>query len=367
MAQNSIWTINICKIKKIPIRIHITFFLFLVWVAFEESVAGGTPIIEVLFVITLFGCVLLHELGHALTAKHFGVRTRDIILYPFGGIAALLEEPKPKAELFITAAGPLVNVVIALMLLPWAPSSTEIIDYHSISFAGRIFFANVMLAIFNLIPAFPMDGGRILRAALMLWRFPNATRIAARLSQGLSLALAAFALYIGNPILVFVATIVFVHAMQEYMRDRARNTAMGFRVRDAMADAQHLQVLQHGMTISQAADVALKSVQTNFPVMLGNAVIGLIDRQTLLQATATEPEEAYLSSIMSRDFSSVAPDESLSSISEKLATSPFEALMVLDDGRLAGMLLKEKLLEFLIVRGLRDRARRTARLMDEEF
>ena len=365
MSGNSVWSIKVCNIKGIPIKIHLTFFLLLVWVALDEQQAGGDPLTEVLFVTTLFACIVLHELGHALVAGYFGIRSRDIILYPFGGVASIMGEPGPKAEFFITIAGPLVNIIIALSLLPFIEIPAELSQVVHLSFATRVFIANVILVLFNFLPAFPMDGGRIFRAILALLRVKSATFIAARVSQVLSLGLAALALYTGNPILIIIAFLVFTNAVQEYTRQRAKKAALGFLVKDVMTEASKLQVLHHGMSISQSLDIALRSMQPSFPVMLGESVLGVLDKQTLLEA-ATNEEDGYISGIMSREFVALRPDDEVAAVVEKLQSAPNDTWLVLDqNGRLLGMLLKEKLLEFLLVHGLREKIKTEAQYGDE--
>ncbi len=251
-SNRSALSLNLCNISGIPVRVHLSFFLLLAWVAFEESQAHGRPLQEVVFVLAVFACVLLHELGHALVAQQFRIQTRDIVLYPFGGIAALMGEAKPFAELLIALAGPLVNVLIALVLAFFIDFSSAETLLSNPSALTRIFIANVVLVIFNMIPALPMDGGRVLRSTLALLKVPRATLISTRISQILSVLMGLFAIYTGNPILVIIAVVVFTNAVQEHVQHRARAVAQGFVVRDVMTDAAQLVIFQHGQTVNDA-------------------------------------------------------------------------------------------------------------------
>lgn len=351
-SKDSTLSLNLCNISGIPIRIHLSFFLLLGWVAFEEFQRSGQPIQEVLFIVAIFACVLLHELGHALMAKRYNIKTRDIVLYPFGGIAALMGQAKPFPELLIAVAGPLVNVVIAAALYFILDFSTVEEMLVNPGILTRIFIANVFLVVFNMIPAFPMDGGRILRATLQLLKIPHATKISSRLSQILSILMGLAALYSGNILLLIIAVVVFMNAVQEHAHDRAQVLAEGFSVRNVMIDAEHLIVFHHGMTISQALAEGIKSHQPYFPVLLGSSVLGIVNRSDLIDA-ATMDEESYVSGLMDRELAVIGPHEPLPKLLELFETRGGNAVIIMEGDRFAGMVTKEKLLEFLLVNGLR--------------
>lgn len=339
---------NLCTVRGIPVRVHVTFFLLLIWVALQaEGSDQLAPFREALFVLALFACVLLHELGHALTAKQFGVKTRDIMLYPFGGVASILGNPSPKAELFITAAGPLVNVAIAGLLYVLS----SVITLHP--FFSQLLVANVVLAVFNLIPAYPMDGGRILRATLLLLKVKGATMIAAKLSQALSVLIGLAGLYFGNALLVIIAILVFTNAMQELVRSQARVVAKDHTVRDVMADLAHIETFSHGLTVSQALRTALRSFQTVFPVVHAGQVLGVVDRSQLIQMGASEGTEDYISSIMARDFRIVSPQEPVENLMRMIEENDVRSFLVMEEGRLVGLVLKDQLIEYLLVNELR--------------
>lgn len=366
MALNrSVWSLHIVAVKGIPIRIHFTFFFLLIWIGLEEYLAGSAPFKEMLFVLSIFFCVLLHELGHAIVARQFRIRTRDIVLYPIGGIASLLDEPKAKAELFIAMAGPLVNLMIALLLAFFIEFEGTTV-YLRDEYIARIYIGNLALAIFNLIPAFPLDGGRILRAALALLSVKRATLVAARISQILSMLMGIFALYIGHPILIVISALVFVTAVEEHLREKTKAAAAGYSVKDIMTEISRVECFTHGTTVSRALQISLRSLQNVFPVLHENIVIGVVDKESLLQHGALDEEESYVSNIMSRDFLTVPPDEELTKAFEKFQLSGLAALLVVQDEKLVGLVYKEKLSEYLLVHGVRAHIRLNRDLYHDE-
>ena len=211
-------------------RIHLTFLLFLVWIWFSYyQIAGFAGAVQgVLFILALFACVLLHEFGHAFAARGFGIETPDITLLPIGGVARLSRIPeKPWQELVVAIAGPLVNVVIAAALISVIHGSAaleqlEYLESPRIELLAKLASVNVMLVLFNLIPAFPMDGGRVLRALLaMAMPYAQATQIAAWIGQGLAVVFGIFGLF-GNPWLIFIAFFIFAGAQQEAAMARSK-------------------------------------------------------------------------------------------------------------------------------------------------
>jgi Zn-dependent protease len=226
-------SIKIATIFGIEVRIHVTFFLVLAWIGlvYYQTAGLSGAIQGVLFMLVLFGCVLLHEFGHALAAREFGIQTPDITLLPIGGVARLSRIPdKPWQELVVAIAGPLVNVVIAAALTFAIHGSTEILQIDRlenprIELLDALRSINVMLVLFNMIPAFPMDGGRVLRSLLaMVMPYTLATQIAAWIGQGLAVVFAIFGLR-GNFFLIFIAFFIFVGAQQEVAMSKVRRSS----------------------------------------------------------------------------------------------------------------------------------------------
>lgn len=352
--RRSGWSIEIGTISQIPIRIHVTFLLLLVWLVLGSEAAS--PIMEGLFVCVIFACVLLHELGHALTAKRFGVATKDITLYPFGGIASITSQPSAKAELVIALAGPLVNVCIAAAIYPWItlpelsePNTTAV----SLSFGTRVFITNVALAVFNLLPALPMDGGRVLRAILALMNLKHATMIAARVSQVLCVLLAILALFVQQPMLFLISLIIFFGAMQEHVRAESKLVAIGLKASEAMVRRERLESFSHGTTISKALHTAITSLQPLFPVMNGEQFLGVVFREDLLEHAATRADD-YVGEIMTRSLASVDENSPLSDALTMFEQSGSGVVVVKRDEQYSGLLVYDRLADFLLLHEIRQ-------------
>jgi Zn-dependent protease/predicted transcriptional regulator len=361
---------RLVTVSGIPIRLHWTFLLLLAWLAFSSLGSNPkpgrpeqAPYMGLLFVIGIFACVVLHELGHALTAQRYGIRTRDIVLYPIGGVAALETVPRPRQELWIALAGPAVNLVIAgLLYVGLRLAGQPLTPFNPVTgqsnLLANLLWANLTLAVFNMLPAFPMDGGRVLRA--LIARFTsevNATVIAARIGQALAILLGLLGLFVlGNWILVFVAIFVYIGAGQEASMFQTRALITGHRVREAMLREFH--TLTVGSTLREAADVLLAGSQQDFPVVHGGEVVGVLSRSALLRGWATEGPDAYVAGVMERDFNWARPDDDLETIlSQSQMTGP---ILVMEGdsrerGNLIGMVTQENLLEFLTLTQLKMR------------
>jgi Zn-dependent protease len=237
-------SLKLGRIAGIYLFVHWTFLLLLACVFLDEYRASNANLFAAVeavgFILSVFVCVTLHELGHALAARQFGIRTRDITLLPIGGVARLERMPeKPGQELIIAVAGPMVNVIIAALLLPvviglFGRASLSTSRVLSGNFLFNLLITNVLLVVFNLIPAFPMDGGRVLRALLAFrLNYVTATRIAARIGQLVAVCFAAFGIWNTQFLLVLVAAFVFMAAQGELQAVRARFAVRGLTVRDA--------------------------------------------------------------------------------------------------------------------------------------
>ncbi len=265
------WSWKITRVSGIDIKIHATFLLLLGWVAGSALINGtGSSgfIISLLYVLALFFFVTLHELGHALTARRFGIHTQDIVLLPIGGVSRMERLPDtPKEEFWITAAGPLVNLALALLFGGFLLLSgglqgatlTAVLSFSSSSILLQFAWMNALLGIFNLIPAFPMDGGRILRAALATrMPAPQATRTAATIGQALAV-LFALAGFLWDPMLIFIALFIFMGAGQEAQAAEVKSALSGYTARDAMLT--EFNVLHEGDPLSQAVHYVVSTSQ----------------------------------------------------------------------------------------------------------
>jgi Zn-dependent protease len=337
----------------IPIRVHVTFWLLLVWVAAMAPSWGQPASTLVVIVALLFGCIVLHELGHALTAKVFGIRTRDITLYPIGGISSLENLGKPRQELLISLAGPVVNLAIAAALtVPVAmlqrfPTLADVVTGRT-DVLQSLWAGNLLLALTNLIPAFPMDGGRILRGALAgSIGAERATRIAATVGQGLAIVLAVVSFHYTNPWLLFIAFFVFLGAGGEAEMQRSIASTTGYHMRDAMVT--RFETVSHGDSLAAVVDRLLRTSQEDFPVTHGEHVLGLLTRRRLLAALASDVKDALVAGVMDREFPRVSPDADLTRALELLKGRAAAPLLVFEAERLIGMVTLDNLLEFLSV------------------
>lgn len=348
-------SIGTLRMFGVPLRLHFTFILLLIFLVSVGVGGKQSAASSALYVIALFASVILHEFGHALVARHFSIRTLDIVMYPIGGVSRLERSPKAREELPIALAGPIVNFLVAGAILGvlaarGEPIFSGITDPNNANLLLRIAAGNLVLALFNLLPAFPMDGGRILRALIAL-RKPEeeATRIAAKAGQALAILMGLYGLVSMQFMLVFIAFFVYLGAAQESAAAMGKGLLEGARVQAAMVT--DFKTLQHGDTIRHAAQMLLATSQQDFPVMNGSAVIGLLGRNRLLRSIATDGPEAYVAGVMDRDFVRLAPDMPLIEALPSLAGG-VPCALVLDDNGLVGMLTAENLSEFLVLRRL---------------
>jgi stage IV sporulation protein FB len=340
----------------IPIRIHVTFVILLLWIGMWAAAGSRNVPRELAFVLALFACVLLHEMGHAAMAKRFGVRTREIVLYPIGGVARLERMPGGWAELLIALAGPAVNVVIAAILSVVLLARGVPVDVAraaplmSGDLVDKLFAINVMLVVFNMIPAFPMDGGRVLRAVLALALGQDrATRIAAIVGQLIAgVFIVAGIFWSWNLMLVFIGIFVFLGATQEAAFQSSRSAVAGHTAREAMIT--RFESLQPQDTLGRAAELLLASHQHDFPVVdAWGRVAGVLPRATLLEALARAGKEAPVLDVMQRDPVSIRSTDDLDTVLQHLQSDPGRPLLVVDDGKLTGMLTFENLAEFIVI------------------
>jgi Zn-dependent protease/predicted transcriptional regulator len=352
-TSGSGWALQIGRVMGIPIRIHFTFLLLLLWFGFAATTRGESPLRAVIFLALLFACVALHELGHAAMARRFGVRTREIVLYPIGGIARLENIPGGKAELLIALAGPAVNLFLSLALggvilgLGLPPFAEPQNVFTAGSMLQQLLVANITLFVFNLVPAFPMDGGRVLRASLSL-AFPDerATTVAAAIGQGIAVLLGALGLFSSNWVLLFIALFVFLGAGQEAAFHRQRAMVLGKKARDAMIT--RFETLAPQDSLGRAAEHLVATHQADFPVLdAWNRVAGVLSRAKLMRGLAKEGSSGAVMDAMDREFPVAAPGDDLEEVLRILQGAPHVPVIVLDDGRLVGMITLENLTEFI--------------------
>jgi Zn-dependent protease len=237
------WSTRLGTFAGIDVYVHTTFFILIAWIALahwqaEQSIRAAVE--GVAFILALFGCVVLHEFGHALTAKRYGIKTRDITLLPIGGLARLERMPDdPRQELWVALAGPAVNVAIAAILFAVLQATGALAPLDTLTMTGgsfleRLMVVNLFLVAFNMLPAFPMDGGRVLRAVLAIrMDYTRATQIAANIGQGMAFLFGLVGLF-SNPFLIFIALFVWIGAGQEAAMTQMKSALGGIPLERAM-------------------------------------------------------------------------------------------------------------------------------------
>src|SRR2546421_11505164 len=339
------WSIPIVRIAGIQLRIHVTFLLLLGWLALGSAGAA-------LFLLLLFLCVVLHESGHAFAAKKCGINTPDITLLPIGGVARLERMPdEPRQELIIALAGPLVNVVIALALFAvvgWRGLAAEAMMGGS-DLLAQLLVINVVLVLFNLLPAFPMDGGRVLRALLATrLSYARATQIAASIGQGCAFIFGFIGLF-GNPLLLFIALFVYMGASQEAALAQLKDISRSFPVSSAMVREFHS--LPQNATLQEAVDALLATSQHDFPVIdeSGN-VAGVLTRHDLIAALRKNDQQIRVADVMRRDIPTVTTGTRFEEAFRIMQECNCPMVPVLDGmKRLVGLLTPENVTELMMV------------------
>ncbi len=346
------WSLQLGKIKGIQIKVHASFALILIWGALNYGGSRGWrgAVYGVGIVLLIFAIVLLHELGHSLAAMAFGIKVQDITLLPIGGLARLERMPsKPWQEFIVAAAGPFVNFVMALALFPfvlWTIWAREGDIFHVLMMIVAapsgwvliqfLFTINVSLLVFNLIPAFPMDGGRIFRALLaMLFGTTAATRVAVWLGQVLAFLLGAYAIWQGNWMLVFIAIFIFVAGGSEKRAVLAKQILDKISVRQIVPDWGI--TLSPILTVGEVTGTILRNAQSSYPVVLGENLLGVIRRNDIRQTMNTGKQWATMAEIMRRDFPSIDIDATLTDLENLLSQKKQIAAAVYEDNRFKGL------------------------------
>jgi len=349
------WSWKLGTFAGIGVFMHATFTLLILWVVLREWGRSHDPsavLRSVAFILLLFLCVVLHEFGHALTAKRFGILTRDITLLPIGGVARLERMPDdPKQEFWVAIAGPAVNVVIAagLFLVLGAAGTLPTLEQLGSPRApllGQLMVVNVSLFLFNLLPAFPMDGGRILRAFLaMRMEYTRATQVAASIGQALALGL-GFVGFFYNPFMMFIAIFVWMGAEQEASMVKLKSALGGIPVRNAMLTEFH--TLSPADSLERAVELLLAGSQKDFPVVENGDVRGILTQAKLI-AGLSRRESARVSDAMDTVFQATEAGDMLETAFRRLQECECRVMPVLDKGTLVGVLNADNVGEFMMV------------------
>jgi Zn-dependent protease/CBS domain-containing protein len=361
------WQWKLGRFLGIDVYVHATFVLLLGWIGYSywlEFHQLSEVLKGMLFLVALFACVVLHEYGHALTARKYNIRTRDITLYPIGGVARLERMPdRPIEELWVALAGPAVNVVISVILIAYlaltdGQNLLQNLTVASGDFLVRLTIVNIYLVVFNLIPAFPMDGGRVLRALLaMKLEYVRATQIAAAIGQGLALVFGFVGLF-SNPFLLFIALFVWIGASQEASMVQIKDTLSGIPVGRAMIT--NFESLTPTDKLARVMELILSGVQQDFPVIDGEGhLLGILTRDDFISALSKEGKEADVVDVMRNNVAQVDSHEMIETALLRLQESGMKTLPVVHTGQLVGLITSENITELIMIRSALKTAKGT--------
>jgi Zn-dependent protease/CBS domain-containing protein len=357
------WSRKLVTVAGIDVYVHGTFLFLIAFVAFSDLVAGkGVPAMVrgILLILAVFTTVVLHEFGHALTARRFGVRTRDITLLPIGGVARMEKMPdKPREQLLVALAGPAVNVVIALLLfgvvrLLHGPVGFESVRHVDGSFLTQLMWINVTLALFNLLPGYPMDGGRILRALLAMRMAPErATQTAARIGQGVAMLLAVVGLF-ANAFLILIAGFVWLGAKAEHAASTVKVALAGLSVRHAMIT--DFKTVSPTDALSRAVELTLAGFQQDFPVMDGPRLVGVLTYSDVLRGLAERGANLSVQQAMRGEVVTASPSEALEGVLTRMHQGESRVSMVVENDKVVGLLSAGNIGELMALEAARHHA-----------
>lgn len=352
------WSFSVGRIFGTDLRIHATFFLLLLWIAANAYSLGGVIAASqsLAFILALFACVVAHEFGHILMARRFGIKTPDITLLPIGGMARLERIPEdPKQEIAVALAGPAVNVVIWLVLMLLIGAEIQLDGLENVldpsqNFWGRLAAVNLFLVVFNMIPAFPMDGGRVFRAVLALkLDRTRATKLAASTGQVLAFLFGFLGLSTGNPMLILIGVFVFFAATSENSQVAMHQVARNLFARDAMITS--FETLSPNDSAQTAANTLIRTTQHEFPVCtVDGKVIGFLDRNAIFAAITHEGDTRRVETMLVPNTPTVNLTTPLQKVLDQLFQADTPAVAVIDKhGVMLGYITRENIGELMVV------------------
>ena len=354
------WSLTIGRIGGTAVKIHITFLLFLAWIGFSawEREGPAAALESLIFILLLFLCVTLHEFGHIVMARRFGIETPMVTLLPIGGVASLERLPtKPMQEFLVAIAGPAVNLVIGgvliLLLGHIGPERLSQLDDPNVSLLARLAAANIFLVVFNLIPAFPMDGGRVLHAFLSTRLGPQrATQVAATIGQALAFGFGFLGLF-GNPLLLFIAIFIYMAASAEARMSSLQEALRGLSASDAMET--RFTAIPIEANLAQAVEALMSTAQHEFPVLDSfSKPVGILTREDILAALPNHDRSAPVASFMRSPVESVSLKTPAEALLERLQSAIARTLFVTkSDGAIVGIVTGQTLAELMMIKSAR--------------
>ncbi len=340
------WSFEATRIFGIPLKIHITFLLLLLFVAMAGTLPGN-PLSRMLAVVFIFACVVIHELAHSLMAMHYGVNVRAIVLLPIGGVSQMEEMPEdPKQEIKVSVAGPLTSLTLAAVFYILAAMAGQNITLAGFSIFGprllaNLFWINLMLGVFNILPAFPMDGGRVLRGILATtMEHTKATKVAVDIGQTFAILMFFFGIFF-NWWLALIAIFIYLGAEGEEHATMLRAALRKVPVSRAMLTA--IQTVGPSDSLGSVVEKACHSLQADFPVVEGDNVVGLLPKEVIFPAIHEKPAETPVSEIMRREFLTATRDETLDRVFQKMQGQGVSLVPIIEGDRLMGMINLEQI------------------------
>lgn len=343
------WSFQIGKLFGIPIRVHITFLLLLLFIGIVGSRQGGGSgaVFGMVSIIFIFICVVLHEVGHSLTAIHYGIEVKEIVLMPIGGVSRMEDIPEdPKKEIVISVVGPLVSFGLALVFFIIAKVTNQNTDIRALSlFSGNLvanlFWINLILGMFNLVPAFPMDGGRVLRGILATgMESLKATKIAVGVGQAFAILLFFFGIFF-NWWMALIAIFIYLGAEGEERMVALRTTLGKSRVKMAMLT--DVQTISPHQTVGDVLENICHGFQQDFPVVEEGEVVGILTKETIFSTLHKHEKSTLVRDVMQKDFISTTEDAPLSDIFKKMTAEKLSVVPVMRGKELRGMINIEQI------------------------
>ncbi len=343
------WSFQVGKLFGIPIRVHVTFLLLLLFIGVvgSKQAGGSAAAFGMISIVLIFFCVILHEIGHSLTAVHYGVDVKDIVLMPIGGVSRMEEIPEePKKEIIISVVGPLVSFGLALVFFVAAQIMGQSLGFKEFSiyqgnFLATLFWINLILGLFNLVPAFPMDGGRVLRGLLATSMDGlKATKIAVGVGQAFAILLFFYGIFF-NWWMALIAVFIYLGAEGEERMVALRATLGESSVRLAMVTDVH--TISPDQTIGQVLESICHGFQQDFPVVEAGEVVGLLTKEAVFSALHKHEKSALVKDVMQRDFPTTTEDASLSQIFKKMTAGKLSVIPVMKGKKLQGLINLEQI------------------------
>jgi len=361
-------SISLGKPLGIPTKIHWTFWILIVWIIYtnaSQGQGGAETMWYILFVFAIFTCVILHELGHSLAARRYGIQTRSITILPIGGVASLEKIPEnPKQELVVAIAGPLVNIIIAIALWLFLSLTGELnlgvgdveamTHINGGNFLITLLIMNILLVVFNMIPAFPMDGGRVLRALLaMNMSRVKATEWAVNIGKGFAILFVFWGLS-SNPFLIFIALFIFLSAQAELDHVRSRNYLKNYQVRDVLM--KDFTLIDEASPLSHAIRILLNGQEKQFLVSDGKNITGYLTKNDIIEGLTKQNDQIAVEKIAKTNVTWIEMDDSIEEVRMLMMREGLVIMPVGVQGRMDGIVDIDNINEFLLIqRALQNR------------